>query len=331
MASNYTNNTSYKNYNPSSDGHNINNNDQLFTTTTTSYTNTNESLFCRQERIMVTIAGDQLFSMFFSYAYFGSAIAGLITNSVVIYLIFETGQLRKKSIRLQGYLHMIDIFSSMVALMRGTLLVFADGVTCEMLRWAYFMVLLSIYASSYMFCLVSINRYLQITYLNEYEDKFNRTRLHICLIWYSVCVGVQATVGSVLNWAHYIGYASKYTTPFNVPEVVFSLFVYTLSAVKLKQYKSVNPSAAVTLERSIRYTFIYSMMFVLSQGYILTYQILMHSFALSSLQTVVLQNITILATSVSGWINAIFFLFTNDPSNNYIRRKMVLNNNMVQP
>lgn len=287
---------------------------------------TKDSLFCQQERYLLMV-NSKLISNTFIFLYVFYGVFGIFINTAVFYIIYKTNQIRKRSIRLLVYLSVVDVFSSIVCISRGVIALYVNTVSCTVLKWGYYLLLLSIYASGYLFSLVGLDRYLKIKYLEEYEMKFTNKKLIICLIWYILLVVAQATVGAVFNWDNYIGYAGKYTTPLNLIEVFVSIFLFVLSTVKLSKYKRSNPSISVTLKSHIKYTSIYMVLFFITQGYSVFYQIILNILTLNStLLFIILQNFISLVPTITGWINAIIFLFINGSSRRYLKLLLLPSN-----
>ena len=268
----------------------------------------------------------KLISNTFIFLYIFYGVFGIFINTVVVFIIYKTNQIRKRSIRLLAYLSVVDVFSSIVCISRGVVALYVNTVSCTVLKWGYYLLLLSVYASGYLFSLVGLDRYLKIKYLEEYEVKFTNKKFIICLVWYIVLVVAQATVGAVCNWDNYIGYAGKYTTPLNLIEVFVSIFLFVVSTVKLFKYKRSNPSISVTLKSHIKYTNIYMVLFFITQGYSVFYQIILNISTLNSTQVIILQNFISLVPSITGWINAIIFLCINGLSRRYLKLLLLPSN-----
>ena len=146
-------------------------------------------------------------------------------------------------------------------------------------------------------------------YLERYSAKFTLKNFNMVMFLYLVSVVTQAGIGTYYNTHHYIGYAGKYTTPFNVLVCTVVIIFYAMSIVMLKTYERVSDEVIQVM----KITKVYMYLFVGCQVSALLYQIILHTKNIQidkSTQTV-LQNLLGLVPSFVGWANAISFLYIN--------------------
>ena len=143
-------------------------------------------------------------------------------------------------------------------------------------------------------------------------------------------VFIQAGIGTYFNLQHYIGYAGKYTVPFNLLQFSFVVVFYTMSRFKLRQYQQLSDE----IRQVIKITTVYLYLFIVSQGLAFTYQIILHlkNIYLSESNQTILQNLLGLIPSFVGWINALFFIGINPRARDITIRLTGLNRlNRVGP
>lgn len=203
-------------------------------------------------------------------------------------------------------------------------------MACSTLKITYFIYLVSLYSSSYLFSLTAINRYLRVKYLETYTSKFKLSHFHFTMVLYMAAVFIQSAIGTYFNLQHYIGYAGKYTGPFNLFQFLCVVFFYSMSRFKLRQYQQLSDE----IKQVIKITTVYLYLFVVSQGLVLAYQIILHlkNIYLSESNRTILQNLLGLLPSFVGWINALSFIGINPRARDITIRLTGLNRlNRVGP
>ena len=236
-----------------------------------------------------------------------AGFTGIVLNSCVIVCIVKTNQLRNQSIKLLFYLSMVDILSSISALLRIVDLVVGSTENCRVIAVYYTIYTLSFYMSIYLYALTGFDRYMRIKYLEEYENKFSKKRFYIVLIGYLFTCLFQAIMTGILNSSHNIGYASYYTYPISAFILIAIIVFYILSVLKLREYQRTNEHVSDQTQSMIRLTIIYLYLFIFNVGMI----VLIHSISQIKSGTSVLP-------SIIGIMNAIAFMKVNPPSKNLI-------------
>ena len=175
---------------------------------------------------------------------------GTISNLFVIFVMKVTNQLQNQSIKLLMFLSFADLFSSIATFIRLALVYIGKEVECKVLGWTYFVYLVSIYCTNYLFALTGFDRFLRVFYLEEYGNKFTKSRFLVLMAWYLILVLIQAGLG-YLNFHNHIGYAGSYTMPVNVIVVFLVIVLYVLSIIKLRHYRRMNQSLYLMLQKQL--------------------------------------------------------------------------------
>ena len=275
-----------------------------------------ETMFCKEERSNILLQGGIYYTFISLYASFG--IFGLLLNGFVIQIIKATKQSQNQSIKLLMYLSCVDLVSSIIALGRIPLFVNGEKTSCRTLSWTYFLSLLSIYASNYLFALTGFDRFLRIKYLEDYNQYFTCRRFRVIMAWYVFLTILQSGIGAYFNSKHHIGYASSYVMPINIIVVIITILFYALSIYKLRQLRKTNQAISDATKSVLKVTKIYLYLFVCSTGATLIYQVVLNRLTLSRLQPLIMQNVIILLPTILGCINAVAFLVLNPHAKRYI-------------
>ena len=299
-----------------------------------------ESKFCQQERTNISIE-DGGIKAFFVTLYIVCGMFGTISNLFVIFVMKVTNQLQNQSIKLLMFLSFADLFSSIATFIRLALVYIGKEVECKVLGWTYFLYLVSIYCTNYLFALTGFDRFLRVVYLEEYGNKFTKSRFFILMAWYLILVLIQAGLGAYLNFNNHIGYAGSYTMILNVIVVCLVIVLYILSIIKLQYYTRMNQSLSdatkaalkITMvylydfqscfcgirQAALKITMVYLYLFFFLTVSSVVYQVVLNQVKLSEDQQLILQNVIGLLPTVLGSINAVTFIVINPLAKAYAK------------
>lgn len=277
----------------------------------------NESQFCQQERSGLFI-GDKALHIFIAlYGFVGCF--GLPANAFVIFIIKTTRQSQNQSMKLLMYLSCVDLYSSVIALIRIPLFIHAEQLSCTGLRWSYFFTLISFYATNYLFALTGLDRFLRLKYLDEYDAKFTPLRFRITLYWYFALIIILPTVTTYLNTQYYIGYASRYVLPFNIILVITTVIFYALSIFLLRRLRKFdNEVISDATQNILNVTKIYFYLFIGFTGGTVCYLIILSRLSWIRLRPGIMVNIMRLLPTILGSINAIAFVVIHPLARRYV-------------
>ena len=245
---------------------------------------------------------------------------GIVVNSMVILLIIVTKQLRIQSIRLLMYLSCVDVFTSLVTLLRAFGVFPGFKHNCLLLATYYFFILLSGYMTFFLFALTGLDRYLRIKYLEEYSNVFTKKRFDFVMVLYVIVSLTQTIVTGVLNTQNYVGYAFKYTVPVNILVFITVFIFYFLSISKLREYQNAGTNISEATKSIMKITKVYLYLFAFTFGMLVVFQTLHTVIVSTRIQTQIFKNLFGLWPSIMGIINGIAFIIINPPTRNLISR-----------
>ena len=247
-------------------------------------------------------------------------IVTVCINSLVIYCIYKTKQWKNQSTFLVLIASVCDVFGSLTSdIWSAVYIIFVNEIQCKV---KLLMIVISrsfIYGAAYCFCLISIDRFFRVKYLQLYPDVMTSLRFRIMILVYVFVVFLQG----VFSW---IGPKIKkeevdLTRPINV--IIFtSTLIFYLVSVKIlrrfdKQQKLIMEGTRKLTSMAAIYITIY-MVFYLP---LIMYQIMYTSFIvknLSEAQLGVLSFTVFNLPSIHGDCNGIVFLVLNRPSKRLI-------------
>ena len=257
-----------------------------------------------------------------------SCISGLVCfvtvyiNSLVIYCIYKTKQWKNQSTFLVLIASVCDVFGSLTSdIWSAVYIIFVNEIQCEVKLLMYSISNTFIYGAAYCFCLISIDRFFRVKYLQSYPDVMTSLRFRIMILVY-VCVtllqGVLSWIGPNSNGAG--GEGAKLTRPINVI-IVTSTLVFYLVSVKI--LRNLNKQQNLITEATRRLTSmaaIYVTLYMIFYLPMLIYQIMLSFIVehLSKSQLGVLSFAVFNLPSIHGDCNGIFFLVINRPSKRLI-------------
>ena len=205
-----------------------------------------------------------------------SGVFGLFSNIVVVFAIHKTNQLAIQPIKLFRVLSFISIFNSLTTLFRIKGLLHPYQSSClyyHILNFAFF---IGVYNSFFIIVVVALDRFLHITYLQNYSSVFTATRFKLSIaatLLLALYQGSATVISLMINGPDA---GAKYTFHLNVVIAASIIFFYTASLVLLRRRNRFIANVSFTQRRILRITSTYFYFYLVNMLALLTYQILLN-------------------------------------------------------
>ena len=245
------------------------------------------------------------------------AVLGIAINSFLVVLIRKRRRLNKnRSFRLIMYLSLVDIYSCVflnVAYICYLWLI--RSTPCPMIVFLYSVSRFGMYSTSYMAVMTGLDRFLHVTYMNEYSNVYTARRFQLSLVAYFVLVLAVTLVTTIANTRNGLGSAGKFTLPVNILAVVVNIFLYLVSVHTIRKHKKANIKLTRSTQRVVHIAFVYLILFIVVHGVLGLYQFLFVRYwkDTDSADEIgsVLWFVVFLLPSLSGIVNGAMFLVIN--------------------
>ena len=248
---------------------------------------------------------------------------GIFSNMVVVFAIHKTKQMTIQSIKLFHVLSLISIFNSMTNLFRIKGVLFPYQSSCLYYYAIIFTFFLGVYSSFFMIVVVGLDRYLHITYLQNYSSVFTAKRFKLAITITLLMALYQASATVFSAAMNGPGLAGKYTIPLNALIAVSIIFFYTASLVHLRRRNRFVANTSFAQRRILRITCMYFYFYLANMLILLMYQSLLNWTDIFSKLTQGEKNLLMLSavnvpTSICI-IHAIAFLWINRKSREWLK------------
>ena len=150
------------------------------------------------------------------------------------------------------------------SLCRSLLIAFPEKLPCAYLIAERMFSPFTSYATRYMTCVLAVDRYMRIKYLQDYQVKFST-------FWYRMVLGIYIT--SVLfislcyllpNMFNQPEWIPRLTAPLNVIGLIIFLTFYTKSYIILKQHMESSRNLSTTNQDLVKITRFYLIFYIIS-------------------------------------------------------------------
>ena len=250
-------------------------------------------------------------------------IVSVCINSLVVYSIYKTKQWKNQSTFLVLVASMCDVLSSLTSdIGSAVYIMLVNEIQCKVKLIMFAISNVFVCGAAYCFCLISIDRFFRVKYLQSYPDVMTPLRYRLMLLVY-VCVtlfqGVLSWIGPNSNGTG--GEAAKLTMPINAIIFTSTLIFYLVSVKVLRRLdKRQNLVMEEATRRLTSMAAIYLTLYLIFYLPMIIYQILLPLFIdqLSKSQLGVLSFTILNLPSIHGDCNGIFFLVKNIPSKRLI-------------
>ena len=245
------------------------------------------------------------------------AVFGIVINSFLVLLIRKRRRFNKnQSIRLIMYLSLVDIYSCVFLNVAYICFLWHNRGTmpCSVIVGLYGVSRFAMYSTAYMAVMTGLDRFLHVTYLNEYSNIYTKLRFKLSLVAYFLVVIAVTTITTVTNARNGLGSAGKFTVPVNVRAVVVNIFMYLVSVRIMRQHKKANIKLSRTSQRVVRIAFVYLILFIILHGVLGMYQVLFIRFwkyTSDDETSSVVWFFAFMLPSLNGIVNAAMFLVIN--------------------
>ena len=169
-----------------------------------------------------------------------TGIFGVLFNMIVVFAIHKTNQLAVQSIKLFRILSILDALNSIFNFFHlKVMLVTSYQIACDYYYVLNFVLHFGIYNSTFMVAMVAFDRFLHVSYLQEYSHVFTVIRFKLSIAITLLLTFYQSCATAFSTMFNGPGVAGKYTVHLNV--FIFSsvIFFHTASLVKLKRHNRV--------------------------------------------------------------------------------------------
>ena len=250
-----------------------------------------------------------------------TGLLGIATNAFLVYLVMETKQFKNQSIRLLTYLSFVDILSSCISCVLCLQILYASSISCDFTNTISILNNLSKLSSGYFAALTGLDRYLRVTYLNDYERVFTPTKFRIAIFVYVITVLLLTLITTYFHFVNSKEDVIKIIGPINFLSYSIVIGLYILSIRKLKGHAKDNVRISEKTAGIAKITKLYFYLFILSQGYM----ILMHTLSLQGFISQHQKKYFVIINgnvpAMLGIINAIIVMNVNRK----IKRRLVTN------
>ena len=251
--------------------------------------------------------------IFFAFCFAIFMIGGVAINSTAVYVAWITKQLKVRSITLMWYLCIIDSFGAVIT--NGayfTYMVLYNHVSCSGKLVMNALAQFFSFASAYMVCYIGIDRYVRVTYLNKYDEKFTKSKFVISMLIYITLVVIQTTISIYCPIVYGEGYGALMNAPINIIICMAVLICYGISLHKLHEHNKKRKHVITSSDRSlITMASFHLFLLICCYGPSVLYSILYGVWSFSEELIGISTGILFMLNCLHGILNAFVFLFVN--------------------
>ena len=253
-----------------------------------------------------------------------TGILGSFLNIVVVFAIHKTNQLAVQSIRLFRILSILDTFNSVVNFFHLKVLLVPSYLTsCAYIYVLSFILYFGLYNSLLMVFVVALDRFLHVSYLQEYSRVFTAIRFKLSIAIALLLALYQSCATAISSIFIGPGVAGKFTFHLNIFGFFSIIFFYAASLVKLRRHSQAHASVSNTQRSILRITALYFYFYLIILIPLLLFQILNNwTDILSDLGDSGRNLVGIITFSIPafiGIVNALAFLWINRKSREWVK------------
>ena len=255
--------------------------------------------------------------------FFITGVLGVFSNIVVVFAIHKTNQLTIQSIKLFYFLSIFDAFNSLSNFFHLKVMLFPYQTSCIYIYALNLALHLFLYNSMFMVGVVALDRFLHITYLQNYSSVFTAKRFKLSIAITLLIVTYQASATMISGLINGHGFAGRYTIYLNTVGFVFVIFLYTASLVKLRTHIRTVANISNTQRSILKITAMWFNFYFVNLASLLLYQFLNNwTNILSKLSKSEISVIKVGYLNIPafiGTVNAFAFLWVNKKSRNWLK------------
>ena len=252
------------------------------------------------------------------------ALASASCNLLVIYCIYTTRQWKSNSTFLVLVASFCDVMSCITSdIWHSVYIVYVNVLSCRSKIMVFAFNHLWVHGAAYCFCLISIDRFFRVKYLQTYPDTMTPFRFRLMLLVY-VCVTV---IQSYLLWygaTLHGGYgAANFTKPANLVILLTTISFYLVSIKSLqdikKQQQHISDETHKLTSMAAIYLTFFTVFFVPTVAFQFSIEQIYSKMSKNDIGIVTF--ILCFISSIHGLLNAVSFLLINRQSRRLITTK----------
>lgn len=246
-------------------------------------------------------------------------------NSLVIYCIYRTNQWGNQSTFLVLVAAMCSVLCSLTSdIWSAIYILMAEEISCKMKTLIFSISITWLYAAVYSFCLISIDRFFKVKFLQSYPDVMTPLRFRLMLLIHSCVTVLQGFLLWIGPKFRGDGGGAMLTLPINFIVVPATLVFYLVSVKILRNLKKRQRLISEETRKLTNMAAIYIVLYIVFYLPLLLYQIMLDfiSSYLSKTQIAVLSFMVLYLPSFHGNCNGIVFLVKNRSSRRFIFEKL---------
>ncbi|XP_066912032.1 uncharacterized protein [Clytia hemisphaerica] len=236
---------------------------QNFTTDFLTSTNITAN-FCTERRQRFVgisqVGGVAGFSLIITFA-----SIGIIVNICLNFLLYITNQLENRSFRLIFYATMVEILMNISSFCKlPQLVTIPENLPCAYLIAELILTSFSGYGTRYMTCVIAVDRYMRIKYLQNYQVIFSTFWYRVTLGSYLMSVFCICSFHLLSNLSNQPQWIPRVITPLNFIALIIFLTLYIKSYIKLKQHMEESRNLSTTNQDLVKITKFYLIFYLIS-------------------------------------------------------------------
>lgn len=262
-------------------------------------------------------------------------------NSVVVYCIIKTRQWKSQSTFLVLIASVCDVLSCLTSDVWHMLYIaYVNVMSCRLRIAVSAFNHLWVHGAAYCFCMISIDRYFRVKYLQSYSEAMTPNRFRAMVGVY----GCVTLLQSVLLWygaTHAGDYgAANWTKPVNLVIMVVTIFFYFISIRVLKDLKNEQHHMSDENRKLTNMAAIYLTLFIMFYLPTVVFQFTIEPIfsVMSKTEIGIVTFVLCFISSIHGLLNAVGFLIKNRQSRRlvvsryrHLMRYLRCNNAVVTP
>ena len=294
----------------------------------TSYNNNSTTtmpspIYCFAMYDYIQYSTDALKNIF--YVLFGlTVLISTSLNSAVVYCIIKTRQWQSQSTFLVLIASVCDVLSCLTSdVWHIVYIAYVNVMPCQLKIIVFAFNHLWVHGAAYSFCMISIDRYFRVRYLQTYPEVMTPRRFRAMVGIY----GLMTLVQSVLLWygATYAGdYGGpNWTKPVNLVIMLVTLFFYFISIRLLKDLKKQQQHISDETRKLTNMAAIYLTLFTMFYLPTVIFQFTIEPIfsVLSKTEIGIVTFLLCFISSMHGLLNAVGFLTKNRQSRRLVVTK----------
>ena len=253
-------------------------------------------------------------------------IATIWANTLVVYCIYKTKQKENQSTFLVMITSICDMFHCLTSDVWIVIFVkFSQHIHCEIKIFMFAVGTFWAYGSAYCFCMISIDRYFRVRYLQTYPEVMTPRRFRAMVGVYGLVTFVQGLLSWIGPMWIGIGWGATLARPVNLIVLTLTITFYIMSIRLLKILKKQQRHISEETNKLTSMAFTYLTMLIAFYTPIIVIQLLINQIINSLSKTAIgtLSFMTYYVPSIHAILNAIMFLMKNRSSRRLVVGKII--------